>query len=212
MMKRIILTAVFAVLLLALAIGAAAADITVDTVTFREYFDEYGMKDETLLEVEVTFTAAETAEEVTVVLASEGIPELSAATLPKVVYMNQVTTPADGTLTFPIERAKIVSATGLSKYDGCTLYVKMGGSGIASMATLAVTFQDPAVVVTYGDVTGEGDVDIGDAVQILLYEAGLRTFTEQQLLAADVTGEGDVDIGDAVRILRYEAGLTDTLR
>ena len=212
MIKRIVLATVLSVLLAALAIGVAAEDITIGTVTFREYFDAYGMKDTTLIEAEVTFTATESPAEVTVLLTSEDITELSTDTLSKVVYMNQVATPSDGVLTFPIERAKLASATGLADYDGCTLYVKVGGSGIATMATLAVTFRDPAVVVTYGDVTGEGDIDIGDAIQILRYEAGLTTFTEQQLLAAEVTGDGEVDIGDAVRILCYEAGLADTLR
>jgi hypothetical protein len=48
-----------------------------------------------------------------------------------------------------------------------------------------------------------------DAAFVLQLIAGLRTFTDDQRLAADVTGNGTVSTLDAVRILEFQAGIID---
>lgn len=59
------------------------------------------------------------------------------------------------------------------------------------------------------------DGDINDAVTsldaayVLQLVAGLRTFSDDQRLAADVTGNGTVSTLDAVRILEFQAGIID---
>ena len=80
------------------------------------------------------------------------------------------------------------------------------------METKEVTVTLPKPDVIYGDVTDDGIVDIGDAIKILRYDAGLDTLTEDQLIAGEVTGDGIVDIGDAIKILRYDAGLVSTIK
>ena len=57
----------------------------------------------------------------------------------------------------------------------------------------------------YGDVNGDGLVDIDDALLIARYDAQLVTLTEQQLAVADVNGDGSVDIDDALLIAQYDA-------
>lgn len=59
--------------------------------------------------------------------------------------------------------------------------------------------------VTIGDVNGDGDVDIADAVCIVNYVVGKPNSTFV-LAAADANGDGDVDIADAVCIVNYVVG------
>ena len=78
----------------------------------------------------------------------------------------------------------------------------------ANAVTLYPIFKDKATY-TLGDVTGEGDIDVLDALEIVKYDAGLVTLDETALLAADVTGEGDVDVLDALEIVKYDAGIIE---
>jgi len=59
--------------------------------------------------------------------------------------------------------------------------------------------------VLLGDVNGDGDVDIADAVCIVNYVVGKpnTTFIEA---AADANGDGDIDIADAVHIVNLVVG------
>ena len=150
----------------------AASEISIDTVTFMEYVDEYGAKDASLVTVKVDFTILTTSEQITILLTSENIAEISEVTKPKIIYMIQDFTPDSGTYEFSVEKSKIQSATGLDDIDGCTLYVKMGGKNISEMATKTVEYYDPATSIIYGDVTGDDLIDIADAIKILRYDAG----------------------------------------
>lgn len=212
-LKYLLITSLIVMMIMCCSVITYAADaITINSVTFEEYVDAYGSNDESLVSVKVEFTMTQTIEQISLLLTSENIAEISDSTKDKIIYMSQEFTPDGGIYEFAIEKEKIQAATGLDEIEGCTLFVKMGGSNIADMATTTVEYYDPTASVKYGDVTGEGDIDIGDAVQVLRYEAGLTTFDSKQKVAADVTGEGDIDIGDAVRILRYEAGLVSSIR
>ena len=64
--------------------------------------------------------------------------------------------------------------------------------------------------VSPGDVNGNGEVDIDDAVSILrhLVSKPNATFIEE---TADVNGNGGIDIDDAVSILKYLVGKITTL-
>ncbi|MBQ9949947.1 MAG: dockerin type I repeat-containing protein [Clostridia bacterium] len=65
----------------------------------------------------------------------------------------------------------------------------------------------PGSDILIGDVTGDGNVNTGDAVMILKYAAGLAELDEEQAQAADTTGDGTVNTGDAVAILKFAAGI-----
>ena len=61
-----------------------------------------------------------------------------------------------------------------------------------------------------GDVNGDGDVDIADAVCIVNHVVGKPTPTFN-VNAADVNGDGDIDIADAVRIVNLVVGKINAL-
>ena len=61
--------------------------------------------------------------------------------------------------------------------------------------------------VIYGDVDGNGKVNVIDANLIRKYVTKMVDFTEEQLIAADVDGNGRINIFDANFIRRYAAKL-----
>lgn len=189
--------------------AAFAADaITITSVTFEPYEDAYGARDDDLINVYVAFTAPAGMSQVSILLAGADIQSVNLGNKHQVIYQNQVDTPEDGLLIFPVEKARIASATGLSDIEGATLYLRLGGT-TASTVSMSVTYKEPAPV--YGDLNGDGKVSSTDALMILRYYTGLSTLTTRQLEAADVVQDGTVGIGDAVRILRFEAKLEPVL-
>ena len=65
----------------------------------------------------------------------------------------------------------------------------------------------PDLPFSAGDVTGDGQIRVGDAVVVLRIALGIATPTDAQRRAADVEGDGRVDVTDAVLILRVAVGL-----
>ncbi|MDO8663128.1 MAG: dockerin type I domain-containing protein [Candidatus Omnitrophota bacterium] len=62
-----------------------------------------------------------------------------------------------------------------------------------------------------GNVTGNGKVNIGDAMFIAQYLAGKRQFTPEQLALADVNQNNKIDIGDSMFIAQYLARIRPSL-
>lgn len=61
--------------------------------------------------------------------------------------------------------------------------------------------------IMYGDVNGDKEVNVQDAIMILRHVVGLVSLTDACKQAADVTGSGDIAVQDAIKILRYVVGL-----
>lgn len=187
-------------------VGFAADAITIDSITFHEYVDEYGDTDASLVTVKVAFTMVSASEQVSLLLTSENISEISAETKSKIVYMSQEFTPEDGVYEFAIEKAKLASATGLEDVNGCTLYVKMGAQVVSEMATTTVTYNDPYTSkVIPGDVDGDGFVTNLDGTHLLRYLAGGDPVGDNTE-AMDVDDDGEITNLDGTFLLRYLAG------
>ncbi len=71
----------------------------------------------------------------------------------------------------------------------------------------AVPYDTDAVI--YGDIDGNGRVNVIDANLVRRYAAELIELDEKQLAAADVDGNGKVNVVDANLIRRYAANLID---
>ena len=106
-----------------------------------------------------------------------------------ILYINQATADEKGTVTFDnVYPSSLVDSTVYlsgTRLDGLT---KMGSVDLKVML---------------GDVTGDGEVKVGDATAILRYLVDLEQFSSDQIAAADVTGDGLVKVADATKILRY---------
>ncbi|NLA27383.1 MAG: hypothetical protein GX878_08325, partial [Firmicutes bacterium] len=72
--------------------------------------------------------------------------------------------------------------------------------------TVEATFQE-LPDVTPGDLTGDGEVNVQDAIWLLRSIVGLVELTPAQEAAADVNGDGLLNVADAILILRYIVGL-----
>ena len=197
---------VFIISIFALSTCVFAEDaITIDSVTFYEYVDEYGMEDESLVSVKVGFTSVST-EQISLLLTSENITEISDETKSKVIFMDQTLNSNDGVYEFTIEKSRISSATGLTDINGCTLYIKLGGKNVADMATKTITYNDPYISnVTPGDVDGDLEITNLDGTYLLRYLAGWE-LDNVQLEAMDVDDDGEITNLDGTFLLRYLAG------
>ena len=58
-----------------------------------------------------------------------------------------------------------------------------------------------------GDVNGDGEIDITDALLTMRHAMGIITLTAEQLERADVNGDNGVDISDALLIMRIAMGM-----
>jgi hypothetical protein len=85
------------------------------------------------------------------------------------------------------------------------LYVPSGSKEAYESEGYANCFKEIIEMSTKGDVNGDGDVDIADAVCIVNHIVG-KTNTKFVVEAADVNNDKVVDIADAVRIVNLVVG------
>lgn len=64
--------------------------------------------------------------------------------------------------------------------------------------------------ILYGDVNGDGKVNLFDVIALIRYYNGVGTeLSAEQLKAADVTGDGKVNLFDVIEMIRFYNGLID---
>jgi hypothetical protein len=64
--------------------------------------------------------------------------------------------------------------------------------------------------VLWGDATGDGIINVFDALRVAQFVAGIPN-TDISLPAADATGDGVINVFDALRIAQYVAGIPNTV-
>lgn len=123
-----------------------------------------------------------------------------------ILYINQETKGADTFKSFKVDTSKLTA--------GKTYTIKLGGQEATAIEKDTFTYKGgPVEDIVYGDVTGEGDVKVNDAVKIVDYylEKENSDLTEKQLKAADVNLDGEVKTNDAVAIVDYYLEKIDEL-
>ncbi len=99
----------------------------------------------------------------------------------------------------------------LSDYTG-TLRVAFRHYNVTDMFRLNVDYitvtpgGEPQPTIL-GDVDGDGEVTIADALLVLRYCMGVQELTDAQLEVADINGDGEVSLDDAILLLRLAMGL-----
>lgn len=112
-----------------------------------------------------------------------------------ILYINQATADENGIVTFDnVYPSRIQDST-----------VYLSGTGLTGLTKMG--FVD--LKVTPGDVDGNSELEVYDALLVLQKGTGLITMTEEQELAADVNGDGSVDQYDALLILQKAVGLIE---
>lgn len=103
------------------------------------------------------------------------------------------------------EASFTVTTQALPRYEDPTQTVELT---LVNEANVTVG-EAPAVMK--GDVTGDGKVNINDALAVYRYVRGKRNLTGDAFTAAEVTGDNKVNINDALRIYRFARGKITTL-
>lgn len=67
------------------------------------------------------------------------------------------------------------------------------------------------IIVVMGDVTGSGNIFIGDISKLYRYYKGLITLEEPYKIAGDVTYDGVIEINDIAKLYQYYKGIIKTL-
>lgn len=90
--------------------------------------------------------------------------------------------------------------------DFCIVF---GVGDHARIDTIEFTVHDPAASLL-GDVDGDGEVTIMDAILTVRQVLAFSEFTEEQIAVADVDGDGAVTITDCLLIMRYALGTLES--
>ena len=97
-----------------------------------------------------------------------------------------------------------VLSTGLAIVEISYMY-----NGISQYATFNISINGKIEELVLGDVNGDGEIDIADALLVMKYDAGLTIIDEAFQQAADVNNDDEIDIADAILIMKYDAGLIE---
>ena len=136
------------------------------------------------------------------------------------------TAPADGTLTLVFGGSTDASGKTI-KVDGGKLTI--GSDNILTVAVAAGshtvtkgdsinlfymvytpdTVEEPESDIVYGDVNGDGEIDLLDANLAVSFYNGTVDLTDEQISAADVNGDGEIDLLDANLIVSFYNGTLD---
>ena len=122
------------------------------------------------------------------------------------VYVTKDTAPTDHASLTPVGQT---DENGLFDLDTSSL--------APGMYYVTTNTWDPAVTilevleseqdsVIYGDLTGDGEVDVFDASRAYSIVNGKRTATDAEKAAIDVNGDGEIDVFDAAMIYSYANG------
>lgn len=192
--KVIVTLAAVTALTAAMAVTASAAVVT----------DQSTTDGKTTITANVTGKAAN--EQVTMLVLKPGADTTDGIQEKEIAYIDQKAADADGKVTFTMP---IGTTTANEKY------ALLSGSTSATAAdTSEVVIPGASEKIHYGDVTGEGEIDSSDAMQVLYYYVEMDNIIDGNadlMKRADVTGEGEIDSSDAMQILYYYVEMDNTL-
>ena len=104
-----------------------------------------------------------------------------------ITYIDQLSvTATDGKIEFTLLPSQL---------SGAVIY--LSGGGFEKLTPVAVT----KMKFKWGDVSGEGNVDIDDVIKIMLYLVSGKAITVPE--AADVDGHKGIDINDVVALMQH---------
>lgn len=176
---KMLAATVFCLVMCAMSVFAANA-LEIESVELESYTDDAGTvyADYAVMKVNFKKTEESTAEAVsriTFALMSENIKGSLEGNEEKIIFFDEIDYPESGSYTFAVTKGNIRSAVEAAREDtaeanaatsaaadieGCTLYLKMGGSGVAKAAAYELKYSSPSsenAFVTKTTVTTVGN-------------------------------------------------------
>jgi hypothetical protein len=114
-----------------------------------------------------------------------------------------ITTDAAGAYSMSIAPGTYIVTASASSYGTISAPVTV----VSNATTIQIFSLPPIPAGIWGDVSGDGKVDIVDSLFIAQFTVGLRTFTPAQLAVADVASDSSVNIMDSLFIEQFTVGL-----
>jgi len=201
-MKKLRVIALILALATVLCLTAVAADVvdgekataTIEMAGTEAVFSENG----DMITVTVTSESLKAGSQYVILMIKSADGENYTIDADSILYIDQTAATASGnkgTVTFDVYPSSMT--------DGIIL-ISGAESGLTEIAIIKGKY-------VLGDVNGVNGIDIGDAMLLLRYVAGLVEEDALVLEAAELNGVTGIDIGDAMLLLRYVAGLVDSL-
>ena len=196
-MKKIVsMILVVMMTMLCFATVGSAVTLTSDLVDAADQMYLASSEDSAEITVE-----AEATEDSIVVTYSSDVLAATTGTQATIIIFDAATvaTPSAGNI-IQIDQFDYDAAVSTYEYEytveeGQEIVVMMGGTGIENPGSATIT------TVVKGDITGEGDITMADAIQIARLTLA-DEITPAQIAAADVTGEGEVTMADAIQVAK----------
>ncbi|MBO4583662.1 MAG: DUF4886 domain-containing protein [Clostridia bacterium] len=147
----------------------------------------------------VTFTIIDNTPEPVVSIADGAEFDLYGATEP----IAATWTPEEATAA--LNGNDYAAGTAITEVGVYTLVVTNGSKSV----TVNFTVIDTTPAVKPGDMDGDGEITVADALKTLRIAAHLLEPTQEDLAIGDVDGDGEITVADALKILRVAAKLAD---
>lgn len=210
-MKKLLRTLLLAAALTALlCVSALAADSAVSNVTGNiltpktaagETITEKDGKYENAVKFDVNATGTQGSQYLLLVLRDQDVP-----TERNIVYINQAAAGENGKLAFTGSDA----AYPMTMTSG-TYYVYLVGDGKEFSASAPAASFTYEAGYTLGDVDGDGEITVVDALKALQMSVGIDyNWTATQRLAANVDKDDEITVVDALFILQRSVGLRES--
>ena len=140
---------------------------------------------------------------VTEVMIDEGVEKLDTQAFGLCLYLKKITIP---------ESVTDISSTAFNGTKNFTIYGYEGSYAqqYAEMKSFPfVALPKPVHTLSIGDVNGDKNIDVLDAIAVQKFAAEKSELSAEQLYAADVNNDNNVDVLDAIDIQKYSAEIID---
>ena len=207
-MKKLLIMSIALVAIMAtvFTVSAFAANtVTIgENITVAKYYDAEGNFNDAYAVVTVPFEASEGVERLTFYFAAQALSSALEGEEAKVIYIDEQVKPETGSVTFVIEKARVLTAANATAAEGSSytnatveafeLTFKLGGTDVDVADSKTVVYNNPTL---YGDVDGNGAIKAYDASMIISAAVKAETLTAEETIHADVDGNGAVKAYDA---------------
>jgi hypothetical protein len=195
MFKKLMAVSATVAIAATMSVSAFAADVTVAPTDKAVTVTPTEVKDATMYTVMVFSTTADITD-------AEKLAAATPANGDAIYYINQGAD-VEALVTNMLVKATTVDET--TSYLPVGNYVVRIGNDKGSVQNFGLVSEEEALVL-YGDVDGDGNIKLEDAIMTLKAALSAITLGDDAKFAADVDGDKNVKLEDAILILKRSLG------